>query len=155
MVLYDTDCGFCRWSLAQVLTLDRRGRLRPVALGTPEADALLADLDPEARASSWHLVAPDGRRYSAGAAAPPLLRLLPGGRPPAALLAASPRLTERAYQWVAGNRPALSRLIPSRSKRRADGLIERRRRETQQLHGTPERRTGGHETCGASSCSAR
>ena len=78
-VLYDADCGFCRWSLAQLLALDRRQRLRPVALGTSEANGLLADLDPEARAASWHLVSPDGRRWSAGEAAPPLLRLLPGG----------------------------------------------------------------------------
>ena len=89
-VLYDRDCGFCRWSLAQLLALDRRRRLRPVALGTPEADALLADLTPEQRAASWHLVSPDGRRWSAGAAAPPLLRLLPGGRLPAAVACAGP-----------------------------------------------------------------
>jgi predicted DCC family thiol-disulfide oxidoreductase YuxK len=122
-VFYDSDCGFCRWSLAQLLALDRRQRLRPVALGTSEADALLSDLDPEARAASWHLVSPDGRRWSAGAAAPPLLRLLPGGHGPAAVLARAPRLTERGYRWVAEHRSALSRLIPEHAKRRADARI--------------------------------
>ena len=41
-VLYDADCGFCRWCLAQLLRLDRHGRLRPVALQDPEADLLLS-----------------------------------------------------------------------------------------------------------------
>ncbi len=123
VVLYDPDCGFCRWSLAQLLALDRRGALRPVALGTEEADALLAEMTPEARASSWHLVSPDGRRWSAGAAVPPLLRLLPAGRPPAAIMERAPVLTERAYRWVAAHRSALSRLIPARAKARADARI--------------------------------
>jgi len=129
-VLYDRDCGFCRWSLAQLLALDRRGRLRPVALETLEADRLLADLAPEQRAASWHLVSPDGRRWSAGAAAPPLLRLLPGGAGLAALLAVAPRATERTYRWVADHRSTLSRLLPSSSKRRADARIASRQAQS-------------------------
>jgi predicted DCC family thiol-disulfide oxidoreductase YuxK len=27
-VLYDSDCGFCRWSLAMILSADRRHALR-------------------------------------------------------------------------------------------------------------------------------
>ena len=73
ILIYDADCGFCRWSLARVLALDRAHRLRPVALGTPEADALLADMAPDERAASWHLVSPvrpaDIRR-GGGATAP-------------------------------------------------------------------------------------
>ena len=125
-MLYDRDCGFCRWSLGQLLALDRRSRLRPVALGTAEADELLADLPPQERSASWHLVSPNGRRTSAGAAAPPLLRLLPGGRLPAAALAAAPKLTERAYRWVADHRLPLGRMIPTRAKRRADARIAQR-----------------------------
>jgi predicted DCC family thiol-disulfide oxidoreductase YuxK len=124
-VLYDRDCSFCRWSLAQLLALDRSGRLRPVALGTEEADRLLADLTPEQREASWHLVSPEGARWSAGAAAPPFLRLLPRGQLPAALLERTPRLTERAYGWVAEHRSALGRLIPQAAKRRADDRIAR------------------------------
>jgi predicted DCC family thiol-disulfide oxidoreductase YuxK len=123
-VLYDRDCGFCRWSLAQLLALERRHALRPVPLGTPEADELLADLTPEQRADSWHLVAPDGRRWSAGGAVPPLLRLLPGGRVPAAAVASAPDATERAYRWVADHRAWLSRLVPDRAKARADARID-------------------------------
>jgi predicted DCC family thiol-disulfide oxidoreductase YuxK len=127
-LLYDPDCGFCRWSLSLVLALDRRRRLIPVALGSPAADELLADMAPEARAASWHLVSPDGRRTSAGAAAPPLCRLLPGGSVPAALFASAPALTERAYRWVADHRSTLSRAVPSGAKRRASERIARRAR---------------------------
>ena len=95
-------------------------------LGTPSADELLSDLTPEQRLSSWHLVAPDGTRQSAGAAAPPLLRQLPGGRLPAHLLAAAPELTERTYQWVVKHRSKFGKLIPDASKRRADELISSR-----------------------------
>lgn len=130
-MLYDADCGFCRWSLAQLLALDRARRLRPVALGSAEADALLSDLSPEERAASWHLVSPRGERRSAGAAAPPLLRLLPGGRLPAGLLARVPGLTERSYRWVADHRSLLSKAVPGRAKDRATGRIERRA-ETQE-----------------------
>lgn len=109
ILIYDADCGFCRWSLRHVLALDRARRLRPVALGTPEADAQLADLTPGARAASWHLVSPDGARTSAGEAAPPLLRLLRGGRLPAAALERMPRVTNGAYRWVAEHRSWLGR----------------------------------------------
>ncbi len=108
-LIYDAGCGFCRWSLRRVLALDRGHRLRPVALGTPEADALLADLTPAVRAASWHLVSPRGERRSAGQAAAPLLRLLPGGRIPAKVLERMPRMTDRAYRWVAEHRSWLGR----------------------------------------------
>lgn len=104
VLLYDADCGFCRWSLRKVLAWDRRGRLRPVALQEPEAGRLLPGLHQEQRMASWHLVGPGGRVHSGGDAAAPLLRLLPGGRPLAALAAAFPGLTRRAYRWVADNR---------------------------------------------------
>jgi predicted DCC family thiol-disulfide oxidoreductase YuxK len=108
-ILFDSDCGFCRRSLERILAWDRRGHLRPVALQDPEADELLAGMDRERRMGSWHLVTADGRVYSAGAAFPPLLRLLPGGRPLAALTAAFPGVTERGYRWVARNRGRLAR----------------------------------------------
>ncbi len=60
---------------------------------------------------SWHLVTPDGRMYSAGAAVSPLLRLLPGGRPLAAVADAFPKTTERAYRWVARHRERLGRSL--------------------------------------------
>jgi predicted DCC family thiol-disulfide oxidoreductase YuxK len=128
VLLYDEDCGFCRWSLSWVLRADRHGRVRPLPLGSAEADRLLVDMAPAEREASWHLAAPDGRRWSAGYAAPALLRLLPGGALPALALGAAPELTDRVYRWVAGHRSAFSKLIPERSKLRADRLISSRRR---------------------------
>jgi predicted DCC family thiol-disulfide oxidoreductase YuxK len=103
-LLFDGECGFCRRSVERILRWDRRGRLRPVALEDPEADELLGGMTEERKLGSWHLVTADGKVYSAGAAFPPLLRLLPGGRPLAAVTAAFPGLTERAYRYVARTR---------------------------------------------------
>ena len=123
-MLYDADCGFCRWSLAKLLAWDRRGRLRPVALQSREADSLLAGMREEERMASWHLVS-DGEVRSGGAAFEPLLRMLPGGRPLAALAARAPRLTECGYRWVADHRSAFGRLLTDGARRRADARISR------------------------------
>jgi predicted DCC family thiol-disulfide oxidoreductase YuxK len=125
-ILYDAECGFCRRSLAWVLRWDRRRRLRPMALQDPVAEGLLAGMSEEERMDSWHLVAPDGQVRSAGAAADPLLRLLPGGRPLAVIAGAFPRLTERIYRWVADHRGLLARPLRPSSLVRADELIARR-----------------------------
>ncbi len=125
-ILYDADCGFCRFMLAQVLAWDRRGRLRPVALQAPEADRLLGDMPEEQRMASWHLVLPGGEVRSGGAAFAPLLRLLPGGAPLAPLPAAFPVAAERAYRLVAGNRHKLGPHVPRASAERARERIARR-----------------------------
>jgi predicted DCC family thiol-disulfide oxidoreductase YuxK len=109
-VLYDRDCGFCKWSLDKILAWDRNRRLRPVAIQSEEGQHLLADVEPERRLDSWHLVE-DGKVRSAGAAAPGLFEALPGGRPLAAVLRAFPGATERAYRWVAGHRDLMARLL--------------------------------------------
>ena len=127
-VLYDADCGFCRWCLAVLLRADRHERLRPRALGTPAADALLADRTPEQQFAPWHLIDPAGPRSSAGAALAEVAALLPAGRALAPALRRIPRLTDAGYGWVAGHRTQLSRLVPAAAKRRADELIEARRR---------------------------
>ena len=64
--------------------------------------------------------------YSAGAAFPPLLRLLPGGEPLARLSAAMPGLSERAYAFAARHRGALGRLITEGARRRARQRISKR-----------------------------
>ncbi|MBS1892178.1 MAG: DUF393 domain-containing protein [Actinobacteria bacterium] len=133
IVIYDNDCGFCRWTLALLLDLDRDA-LRPLALGTPEADYLLHDLAPEERDASWHLVidrpGPEQlrldhppARFSAGAAFAPALRMLPRGRRLAWLVARVPGPTERGYRWVAEHRRRLGRLVPRRARRWADRVI--------------------------------
>ena len=126
-VLYDRDCGFCRWSLAKLLAWDRRGRLRPLPLQDPEAERLLAGMSEEERLGSWHLVDEHGQVRSAGEALAPLLRRLPGGGGPARLAEAMPGATASAYRWVAGHRSQTGRLLSAGMRRRADGRIERRR----------------------------
>jgi predicted DCC family thiol-disulfide oxidoreductase YuxK len=115
-IVYDRDCGFCRWSLSKVLAWDRRNALTAVALQDAAAGRLLAPVPEQARFDSWHLVTADGRVYSAGAAAAPLLRLLPGGRPLALLAAAFPGSTEAAYRSIARHRSRLGRLVRARRR---------------------------------------
>jgi predicted DCC family thiol-disulfide oxidoreductase YuxK len=110
-LLYDSDCGFCKWSLDKILLWDRYGRLRPVAIQSAEGQRLLAELDPAARLDSWHLAGPGGELASAGAGAAPLARLLPGGRPLAFAFERLPRATDRAYRWVASHRDRLAHLV--------------------------------------------
>ncbi len=109
-VLYDRDCGFCRWSLDKLLGWDR-GRLRAVEIQSEQGQRLLAPLPEATRLESWHLVTPSGELLSGGAAAAPLAGLLPGGRPLAAALRAFPGPTEHAYRWVAGHRELFARLL--------------------------------------------
>jgi predicted DCC family thiol-disulfide oxidoreductase YuxK len=134
IAIYDDDCGFCRWSLALLLSWDRRKELDPLPLGTAKADALLPDLTVEQRNASWHVVLDEQvppaaaasrrvARFSAGAALAPALRLLPGGRVPAAAFAHFPSATERAYRWVADHRGLLGRFVPARARRWADRVI--------------------------------
>jgi predicted DCC family thiol-disulfide oxidoreductase YuxK len=112
-VLFDGDCGFCRWSLDKLLIWDRRRRLRPLEIQSAEGQELLerAGVPMSARLESWHLVLPSGAVRSAGAGAAPLAELLPGGRPLAALFRRFPAPTERAYRWVAANRDRVARLL--------------------------------------------
>lgn len=126
LVLYDGDCGLCKWLLAGLLRLDRARRLRPIALQRPEAEALLADLDPAERMASMHVVSPDGSRASAGAALPSVLRLLSGGGLPAVVCERFPGLTAAGYRWVAIHRTGISRFVPRRSKRRAAERVRER-----------------------------
>jgi predicted DCC family thiol-disulfide oxidoreductase YuxK len=90
VVLYDRDCGFCRWSADRILAWDRARRLRAVAIQSVEGARLLAALDPDARLGSWHL---------------------PGGQPLASLFAMFPGLTARAYTFVARHRALWARVL--------------------------------------------
>jgi predicted DCC family thiol-disulfide oxidoreductase YuxK len=109
-VLYDADCGFCRLAVRWLLRLDRRRRLRPIAIQGAEGQGLLREVQEAARLESAHLVAPDGTLHSGGAALAPLAELLPGGSVAARLFLRFPAGTDRAYRWVAQRRGLLGRL---------------------------------------------
>jgi predicted DCC family thiol-disulfide oxidoreductase YuxK len=130
ILLYDSDCGFCRWSLGKVLAWDRRSRLRPISLQSKQAERLLAGMTEEERMASWHLVGDDGQVRSAGAGIAPLLRLLPAGVPFAAVAARTPRLMERGYRLIAGHRSLWGKLVTDGAKRRADRRIAARLRRS-------------------------
>ena len=126
ILLYDDDCGFCRWGVARVLGWDRRRSLRAVAIGSDEGAALLGDLDETARMDSWHLVDRDGVRTSAGAAVAPLMRLLPGGRPAATIASRWPHATEAVYRAIVRRRGWLGRAVSAGAARRARRRIAER-----------------------------
>ena len=107
IILFDEGCGFCRWSLDRLLRWDRRGRLRAVPIQSEEGDRLLADLAVADRLASWHLVTPDGRRYSGGAATAPLARLLPAGAP-VAIVAETFPAHDRSPLPMGGSQPGLA-----------------------------------------------
>jgi predicted DCC family thiol-disulfide oxidoreductase YuxK len=111
VVLYDEDCGFCRWVTGKLLGWDRRMRLRAVPLQGPEAERLLPEMDTERRMASWHLATPDGRVRSAGRAVAPLLRLLPAGKPLAIVAEAFPRTADRLYSWTSRHRGRLGAFL--------------------------------------------
>ena len=110
-VIFDDDCGFCRWSIERLLRWGRRDRIHLVTLRSPEAGRLLSGMSDERRYASWHLVTPDGRVASGGRAVAPLLRRLPGGAPLAAIASAMPGPTDAAYRLVARNRGRLGELL--------------------------------------------
>ena len=122
LVLYDEDCGFCRWTLGLLLRWDRARRLRPVAIGSQEAVGALAGMAEATRMGSWHLVSDVGV-FSAGAAVAPLLDLLPGGRPFAALARRFPVATSRGYRWVAEHRSELAKPLSRAAVERATARI--------------------------------
>jgi predicted DCC family thiol-disulfide oxidoreductase YuxK len=117
IVLFDADCGFCRWSTNKIRTWDRHGNLSFVALQSSEAADLLQGADPILRLATWHVVEADGTVRSGGSAVSTVLRLLPLGRPLARLADLAPGLTDRAYAAVARNRDRLGRIVGEKACR--------------------------------------
>lgn len=115
-MLYDEDCGFCRWGVDLVLRLDRRRHeLEAVAIQSPEGADLLSSMTPDERLESWHVRSPGGRIWSGGEAVPVLLRLLPGGKDLASVAARFPRAVDGLYRFVARNRSTLGRLVGAKT----------------------------------------
>jgi predicted DCC family thiol-disulfide oxidoreductase YuxK len=117
-LLYDADCGLCKFVVARVLELDRRGRFRPLALQDPRAAELLPGMSREERLRSFHVVDRDGTVHSAGDG---LALLVPG-------LERFPRLAAHAYRLIADNRDKLGKLLPAAARRQARRRIAERER---------------------------
>ena len=126
VLIYDRDCGLCRTIVACALGLDRRRRLRPLALQSGEAERLLPGMTDEQRMGSFHIVAPGGRVSSAGRGLAELAVLLPGLGPLGRALHARPVFSERAYRLVADHRDAIGPWIPDRIKDAATRTIDSR-----------------------------
>ena len=101
-LLYDGECGFCRWATGLLLRWDTHCRLRPVALQDALAAELLPGMSEEDRFDSFHVVGDDGEIRSGGRALPYLIGELPRGRRPAAVLSALQPLTDLAYTTFGG-----------------------------------------------------
>lgn len=129
ILVYDVDCGFCRWSVARVLAWDRHRVLDLATLQEPRAAELLASVPEAERMKSSHLVMPDGTVYSGGAALGPMAELLPAGAPVALIARSAPGLMNWGYNQIAANRMKVSKLVPAAAKARADEQIARRRAE--------------------------
>jgi Protein of unknown function (DUF2867) len=104
--------------------IEGRGCVRSRCSG-PRPTTCSGCLTPAERMASWQLISPSGARQSGGAALPPLLRVLPGARLPAAAFGCFPAPTERGYRWVADHRLRLSSWMPSSAKERARQRIRR------------------------------
>jgi predicted DCC family thiol-disulfide oxidoreductase YuxK len=123
LVFYDEDCGYCRWSVAQLLRLDRDRRLRLIAIQSPLGERLLADVPEDLRLESAHLIDGEGKLFSGGEAAAPIAAALPSLAPAAPLLGRLSRPVNASYKLVAANREQFGRLVGSSARERADRAI--------------------------------
>jgi len=114
-VLFDEDCGFCRWSADKLRSWDARRRLTFAAIQSPRGAKLLVAVPEAQRLDSMHAVTPDGRVWSGGQAVRVILAQLQGGSILAAIAAAFPGATGWIYRLVARHRGRLGRLLGKRA----------------------------------------
>jgi len=130
-VLYDEDCGFCRWSAAQLRALDRRRRLELVPLqhaaahpARPELAALAGARDLRAQI---HVLRHDGSVRAGGGAMLEILDALPGGwlLRPWQLLPGVEAIVDAGYRWVAARRDTFGRLLAGSGAERPTCTLDR------------------------------
>jgi predicted DCC family thiol-disulfide oxidoreductase YuxK len=110
-VLFDEDCGLCRWSADKLQARDAEGALRFVGIRSETGRTILRTIDMETRLASWHVAAENGALWSGGAAIPVVARRLRGGAPIAWLAETFPDTTERLYRWIAAHRLVFARFL--------------------------------------------
>jgi len=123
IVLYDADCGFCRWAMAWAMRRDHRDVLAAVPIQSPLGCELLVDVLPGDRLRSAHVLSDDGCRRSGGAAAAEVLSVLPPTRVLGRLGRRFPRTAALLYGMVAARRTGFGRLVGKKARRRADELL--------------------------------
>jgi predicted DCC family thiol-disulfide oxidoreductase YuxK len=123
IVLYDNDCGFCRWSVAWALRHDDRERLVAAPILSQLGAELLAELDEHERLRSAHVIDAHGARRSGGAAAAEVLSALAPTRALGRLANRAPAPTSLLYDFVASHRHGFGRFVGQRARRRADELL--------------------------------
>jgi len=130
LVLYDADCGFCRWAMAWALGHDPRRALVAVPIQSQLGAQLLDDLTPSERLDAAHVVRDDGGRESGGVAAAEVLDALPRTRSIARLARRLPAPTAALYGLVARRRHGFGRFVGAGARRRADRLLQAERVST-------------------------
>jgi predicted DCC family thiol-disulfide oxidoreductase YuxK len=123
IVLYDADCGFCRWAMAWAVRRDHHHVLVTVPIQSPLGSELLVDVVPSDRLRSVHVVHDDGCRCSGGAAAADVLSVLPPTLLLSRLAHSLPRTTALLYGVVAARRQSFGRFVGKEARRRADCLL--------------------------------
>lgn len=123
IVLYDADCGFCRWAMAWAVRRDHHHLLVPVPIQSPLGCELLGDVVPGERLRSAHVVHDNGCRRSGGGGAADVLGALPSTRMLGRLTRRLPRTTALLYGVVAARRKGFGRLVGKEARRRADDLL--------------------------------
>ncbi len=127
IVLYDADCGFCRWAMAWALGHDRRRALVAVPIQSQLGSQLLAELGPSERLEAAHVVRDDGTRDSGGIAAAEVLGALPHTRALGRLARGLPAPTAVLYGLVAAHRHGFGHFVGGEARRRADRLLQAER----------------------------
>jgi predicted DCC family thiol-disulfide oxidoreductase YuxK len=127
IVLYDADCGFCRWAMAWALGHDHQRSLIAVPIQSQLGSQLLADLSPSERLDAAHIVRDDGSRDSGGDAAAEVLAMLPQTRALGRLARRLPIPTAALYGLVATHRHGVGRFVGGQARRRADRLLQAQR----------------------------
>lgn len=130
-LLYDANCGFCRWSVAWILRHVPAGSVVPATIQSPHGDGLLeaAGVPAEDRLRSAHAHRagdPPQALRSGGDIVDLVAPLLQGtdGRVMGLLSRAVPvPLRRLAYGQVAANRIAIGRLVSQRRRAEADALL--------------------------------
>jgi predicted DCC family thiol-disulfide oxidoreductase YuxK len=107
VLLYDDDCGFCRWSAERIRRLDRHGRLAFAAIQSERGAELLRPVPPALRLTTMHVVTTDGRVWSGGEAVRVIVGELPGGSLLGSILDAFPGTTDAVYRYVVRHRERL------------------------------------------------